>query len=62
MDSSSLSSMSFATTPNAKLAPIVVAGEAAYIGKARFAGGVMGGESFSGKEKSKFSTLLFYLW
>jgi hypothetical protein len=43
MDSSSLSSMSFATTPDAKLAPIVVAGEAAYIGKARFARGVMGG-------------------
>jgi hypothetical protein len=42
MDSSSLSSMSFATTaPDAKLAPIVVAG-AAYIGKA-VAGGVMGG-------------------
>jgi membrane protein YqaA with SNARE-associated domain len=44
MDSSSmssLSSMSFATTPDAKLAPIVVAG-AAYVGKA-VAGGVIGG-------------------
>lgn len=44
MDSSSmssLSSMSFTTTPDAKLAPIVVAG-AAYVGKA-VAGGVIGG-------------------
>lgn len=44
MDSSSmssLSSLSFTTTPDAKLAPIVVAG-AAYVGKA-VAGGVIGG-------------------
>ena len=41
MESTSLSSMSFATTPDAKLAPMVVVG-AAYVGKA-IAGGVIGG-------------------
>ena len=42
MDSSSSSSLSFATTaPDAKLAPIVIAG-AVFVGKA-VAGGIIGG-------------------